>query len=319
MKGKKRIFKTRNPWYAITLIIATVFIITPAYSAELRYSTLPYQGHDRSYYSYYPDSLKDKKNYPVLIVLHWSMQNGKQAAQNWGIMQLAEQKGFVALFPNALFGEWNDGRGASINGEVTSQLDDVGFLSALIYEYTDKYEADASRIYMLGVSFGGMMALRAGCEISRQLAGVGVVLASLPRPLAKGCMPDKALPIFIINGTDDTVIPLKGGSVKIAGRKFGEVIPITETVDTWLLTNGCNDSPFFGERHEFKPGKKAKGIRTEFYSQCSSGMPVQLFLVDGGQHDVPSFRRNRKIQTDESSGDFNPMLEIWNFFEQYNG
>ena len=316
MKGKTKL-SACNLWYAITLLIAIFFIITPAYSGELRYSTLTYQGYDRGYYFYYPDSLKENKNYPVLIVLHWAMQNGKQAAQNWGIMDLAERKGFVALFPNALYGEWNDGRDASILSGGRSRPDDVGFLSALISEYTEKYKADASRIYILGVSFGGTMALRAGCEISRQLAGIGVILASLPKPLAKGCMPDKALPVFIINSTDDTVIPLKGGSVKIAGKKFGEVVPVTETMDTWLLTNGCSHAPFFGERQEYKPEKNVKGIRTEFYSQCSSGKPVQLFLVDGGQHNVPSLKRNRKIKTEESSGDFNPIPEIWNFFDQY--
>ena len=79
-------------------------------------------------------------------------------------------------------------------------------------------ESLVDRVYVAGASNGGMMALRLACERTGRLAAVAVVIANQPWPQVERCRPTVPLPLILINGTDDPLMPWGGGPVGRALR-----------------------------------------------------------------------------------------------------
>lgn len=301
------------------LLLCLLFVScnSPSLAADFKRGALQWQGIQRTYTYYIPENLDLSEPQPLMLVLHGLGADGNYAAENWGFTEIAQQQGHIAVFPDGLDGEWNDGRGKSFFFREHYEVDDVGFLSALITQFVESFGADATRVFMVGVSNGGMMTLRMGCEKSSQLTAIAPLLASLPKPLYKTCLPDKPLPVMMINGTKDDVIPFEGGAVMIAGERYGEVVSVHATLSIWQQRNACNISPVVAPMDEYKPNREAKGITSELYAKCGSGKAIQLYHIEDGAHSIPSFKHKRSVFKDVPLHPFNAAGDIWDFFKRY--
>ena len=105
---------------------------------------------------------------PTVIVLHGAFSSAAWTARHYGFAEAAAARGFAAVFPQGLRGCWNDGR-----NPFPWRANDVAFLKVLAGELMAEGVADPSRIYLAGVSNGGMMAMRMLCEASDLFAGSG--------------------------------------------------------------------------------------------------------------------------------------------------
>ena len=47
---------------------------------------------------------------------------------------------------------------------------------------------------------------------------------------------------MVINGTDDPIVPYHGGHVRVGkrGRSRGEILSTDETIETFVIHNGCD-------------------------------------------------------------------------------
>ncbi len=95
----------------------------------------------------------------------------------------------------------------------------MAFLDEVIALSRDKALIDPDRISLAGGSNGAMMALRYGCERSETVASVAVVSG----PLVARCTPKRPVPVLVLHGAKDTVIPLKGGRNARLGVTFPPV------------------------------------------------------------------------------------------------
>ena len=75
---------------------------------------------------------------------------------------------------------------------------------------------DPARVFLTGASNGGMMALRAACELDGRIAGIAPVVANLP--VDWQCRA-KRMPALFIHGTDDDYMPFAGGQVAATKTK----------------------------------------------------------------------------------------------------
>ena len=82
---------------------------------------------------------------------------------------------------------------------------DIGFFNQMLDQLGSKFSVDPARIYVAGLSEGGFMSLRLGCELSDRIAGVAAVGASMPKTMI--CVPSRPVPMLMINGTSDPVVP----------------------------------------------------------------------------------------------------------------
>lgn len=104
---------------------------------------------------------------------------------------------------------WNDCRSDAATNATT---DDVGLIAALIDVAADRFDADPARMFVFGVSNGGVMAYRAGIELAPRLAAIGVQDGARAAH-SRSPAPRYPLSVYIEHGTADPVIPYAGGHI----------------------------------------------------------------------------------------------------------
>jgi len=216
---------------------------------------------------------------PAIIVLHGATIGAHWTMRGSGFAEAAAAHSFVAVFPDGINRVWNDGREA---GRI-SRIDDVGFLRRLVAQLIALSIADPTRVYLAGMSNGGMMTFRMLCEASELFAGAGTLIANMPAGIGDGCHPKKPLPIVMFNGTADPLVPYDGGGVGFAGRR-GNVWSAERTAAFLAQVNGCA-GPATRPLASVSAGEVTKVVRLD-WSPCSSGPPVTLYRVEGGGHQV---------------------------------
>jgi polyhydroxybutyrate depolymerase len=216
---------------------------------------------------------------PTIIVLHGATIGAEWTMRASGFAEAAAARHFAAVFPDGIYRVWNDGREA---GRI-SRIDDVGFLRRLVAQLIAQRIADRQRIYLAGVSNGGMMTFRMLCEASELFAGAGTIIANMPAGIGDGCQPKKPLPVVMFNGTADPLVPYAGGGVGFAGKR-GNVWPAERTAAFLAKANGCG-GPATQPLATSAPEEATKVVRLDWFP-CSSGQPVTLYRIEGGGHQV---------------------------------
>jgi len=280
--------------------------------SELSSHTLTHDGLKRTFYLL--DPTESPKPVPLILSLHGGGGDGEQACSlAGGVQELAEREGFLVACPEGIENNWNDGRANDRNRAHIEDIDDVGFLRALIAQLEQTHNVDPDRIYVTGASNGGMMSLRMACEASDILAAAGAVIASLPADLS--CEPEHPIPILLMNGTEDPLVPFDGGQVHFFRRELGEVISTPDTVAFWLAANGCDPAARTEQLPDLDP-RDGTRIQLDTYSGCEEGVSVVLYTVEGGGHTLPGGTQYvLEFVIGRVSRDLHTGEAIWEFFE----
>jgi polyhydroxybutyrate depolymerase len=226
---------------------------------------------------------------PTIIALHGLNGTGASMARMTGLDRLAPQNGLVALFPERIpqLQGWNffpRGKEPALLIERTRAVggppDDVGFLKGLIGDLVRHGISDPNRIYVVGASNGSFMALRMMCAEAGMLAAAGLVVAGMPDVVGDECRPAKPIPVMLLNGTADTVVPYAGGPVQ-PGALFSAWS--TDRLVSFLRRlNGCAEKQ---ERSQL-PNTGGNTIEALRWTGCTGG-PVVLYRMIGGDHAAP--------------------------------
>ena len=161
-------------------------------------------------------------------------------------LDLSQEHGFLLLAPNGVgtgwFGigkqtkgsaNWNDLR------DFGSSEDDVGFLVKVIEWAVSERNVDPSRVYFTGASNGGMMTYRMLIERPDVVAAGAALIANLPGEEIDFAPPTSPTPIFLMNGSEDPLVPFEGG---VVGRNRGTVRSSTATRDYFVQVNAAGSS-----------------------------------------------------------------------------
>lgn len=253
---------------------------------------------------------------PAIFVLHGGGMSANSGLRSTGLEPLVARENLVAIYPNAYRRQWNDGRESARLQSRHEAADDVAFIRALVTAMVNEGIADAKRIYVTGPSNGGMMTLRLLCEAADIFAAAAPIIANFPADIAAGCKPARPVPVLVMNGTADPLVPYAGGGVGIAGRR-GRVISTDETMANLRRVNGCSE-PVKSERlPDFDPDD-ASTVTITSWTNCSSSAPVVLYRIDGGGHRIPHRNGGRMPMMDRLLGrenhDFDAPEAIWAFF-----
>jgi polyhydroxybutyrate depolymerase len=114
------------------------------------------------------------------------------------------------------------------------EVDDVGFLGAVIERVREKYATDPARTWVIGHSNGGMMAYRLACDMPGLVSAIGVGAGALMTPCTSTATDSAAVSLVHLHGKQDMVVPFDGGS--IAGITFPSA---TGTLDAWGAAHDC--------------------------------------------------------------------------------
>jgi polyhydroxybutyrate depolymerase len=279
-------------------------------AAETKVEQLTFGGFERKYVVSAPASRRPR---PTVLVLHGSMANAQMASLGMGFEPLVNREELVAVYPNAVAGQWNDGRPAAAAWGGRSR-DDVAFLRALVAHLVRTGVSDPQRVYVTGFSNGGMMALRLMCEAAEVFAAAAVIAAPLPAELAGGCKPARPTPTLVMNGTADPLVPFGGGEVAFGG---GRVLSTDDTIRFLRKVNGCADSVKL-DRLPDVDRNDGSSVVIASWTNCSSFAPVVLYRIEGGGHRIPSRGQGVpfvEIMLGKLNHDFDAAEVIWSFFK----
>jgi polyhydroxybutyrate depolymerase len=264
---------------------------------------------------------------PLVIMLHGGGGNIARA-RHVGFDKLGAREGFVTVYPQSMAKNWVDGRRAVLFERMDPAIDDVAFIAKLIDRLVASRVADPGRVYVTGVSNGGMMSFRLACALADRLAAVAPVIASMPAPLARDCAPARPLALLVIAATADRLVPYSGGRVApMLPPDRGRVLSIAGTMAVWRRNNGCA-----GPGRRVSLPDRVRGDRShvivERASGCAKDAPVILYTIEGGGHTWPSTKsgpgsknRFRSAWLRRLTGPVNRDIEatgvIWRFFQQH--
>jgi len=318
---------TQTPLFASAIVVALISINACVAAergneretaTELSREHLRHDGLRRSYYLHLPPGHAAAETMPVLLVLHGGggRKDGDDIAAATGFNELADREGFIAVYPNGVDGQWNDGRGATYSSDADElTADDVGFLSRVIDRFVAEHKGDATRVYATGLSNGGMMTLRLGAERSGKLAAIAPVIANIPENLVDDMEPERKLPVLLMNGTEDPLMPWDGGVVRFFRREMGEVVSTEATIDFWVRHNGCQRKPEV-TRLPDRDRRDESRVVVKRHAAGRTGAPVVLYAIVGGGHTFPgSDIPDRPFLVGHKNMDIDARVEIWNFLE----
>jgi polyhydroxybutyrate depolymerase len=242
-------------------------------------------GIKRTYLLHIPSGLDTSKSIPLLIALHGGHGTGKRMIEltSGGFNTLADQENFIVVYPNGIGRNWNDGRlnmPASYKAQ-NSNIDDVGFISALIDEIVKTKNADPKRVYVTGMSNGALMTQRLAIELSNKIAAAAPVCGNIPSDLKS--TPKQEVAIMIINGTSDPLVPYEGGFIHFRKKNLGKVTSTNESVSFWLKNNKINATPLITELPDTNISDSCH-VRKTSYGESSDAGEVVLITIEGGGH-----------------------------------
>jgi polyhydroxybutyrate depolymerase len=279
--------------------------------------TLTHDGLERSYLVHLPagPAVRDRSQpAPLVIALHSGGGRARAFAEFTGFNRLSDAEGFIVAYPEGVEGNWNDGRSRIGNRALVEDIDDVGFILAIADALAKDYAVDAKRLYVVGMSNGGMMALRAACDASERIAAVAAVAAAMPTRMKPRCKPTAPISVLIMNGSEDPVMPWRGGEIRIGLERLGRVISTEDTATFWAEHNGCVTTPAV----ENLPNKDLDDnsvVYRSIFPSCR-GAEVVLYTIDRGGHTWPGGPQYMpQTVVGRVNRDIDASAVIWDFFK----
>jgi polyhydroxybutyrate depolymerase len=282
-------------------------------AAPLDAYSLTVDGIERTYSVYMPDAAAGEA-LPVVVALHGRPGSGAGMARMSGLSAVAEEEGFIAVYPDGLNGEWKY-FGGILDDESLNTPDDVAFLKALVDDLTARFEIDAERVYLIGFSNGGFMTYRMACsEAPNPFAGFGIAAALIYPDMELPCLAAPVRPMVIEHGTADLGVawdgiqhqPVRG--LQVTSRNT------LQSVSFFAARNGC--STFGADREDFPSTDGVTSVSRFDFAECTTGQPIRFFAIIDGGHTWPGMDEIPAEVAGPVNMDINLGREMWQFFEE---
>jgi polyhydroxybutyrate depolymerase len=272
--------------------------------------TLQHRGLTRTYRLHVPPGYTGQRPTPLVLALHGGGGTGERTEHMSGLSPISDRAGFIVVYPNAVGNLWKDG---VIRNEVDNRdLDDVGFIAALIDELASRGSIDRSRVYSTGLSNGGHMSNRLAVDISDRFAAIAPIGATMEASFAATRTPKLPMPVIYFHGTADPLRFYTGG-----GAPGGKTLSARAMTDWWVEKNGCSTKGVIEKLAN--PVDDGMSVTRERYGGGRSGSEVILYTIEGGGHTWPG---GEPYYTEERVGkvarDISASELMWAFFTKHH-
>lgn len=296
----------------VSFMLATLPAIS--YAKGDQKCSLVHDGLTRTYEIHVPPIYDGKKAVPLLLALHGRKGTGEDMRNLtlYGFNRLSNAENFIVVYPNGISKSWNDGRDVTPAGR--ENIDDVGFIRALIEDLEKHYRIDPDRIYVAGMSNGAMFAHRVGCELSDIVAAIAPVAGTMPEVTSADCLPPRPQAVVLFHGTKDAFVPYKGGATRRNGN--GRVLSAEDTARIWAEENSCDLDPVI----KILPDTARDGttVTQISYTNCKEDADVVFYkIIDGGHTWPGGWQYLPKILVGKTTRDINANKIIWAFFKSH--
>jgi polyhydroxybutyrate depolymerase len=240
-------------------------------------------GTMRSYIVHIPAGYDASRPVALVLNFHGLTSNNGRQLEYTNMNAKADEKGFIVAYPSGIDASFNAGNCCSDNAQ-----DDVGFARSIIDEVGSTACLDLRRVYSTGLSNGGMMSFRLGCEASDVFAAIAPVVAFVA---VDECTPPRGVPMLSFIGDADSVVT------------YDRAYP---TNIDWAMINECQGDAVI-EEHD--------ASHCEVWSNCKDGVEVKVCVLAGMGHCWPGAPMMCRFGT--ANDDISANDAMWEFFERY--
>ncbi len=264
--------------------------------------------YTRTYALYRPTGWDKLKNMPLVLLLHGSGGDAEKMEQLTGFIAIAEREKFILAYPEGMNQQWNDGRGRN------EEINDVGFIRTLIDFLVMEYKIDSNKVYVAGMSNGGSMSIRLACELADKIAAVAAVASTVDSAIDANCQTTKPIPIMLIIGDKDKLVPVNGGIVPRLPKST--ILSHQAIVEKWARRDGCNLQPAITSLPELK--HDATTVTKRVYSGGKNNTEVISYVIGNGGHTWPGgYQYLPSMLVGKTTQDLNASEVIWEFFKRH--
>jgi polyhydroxybutyrate depolymerase len=295
--------------------------------------TLTFDGIKRDYRLHVPPAAMYGQPLPLVLNLHGATQNAQLEEITSDMDPNADMNGYLVAYPdgtriskvltpdpiakNAQYG-WNAGQCCGL--PVTKHINDDGFLLKVIADVAARTPVDLRRVYMTGISNGGMMAYAMAADASDHIAAISSVSGQVEIPVIH---PSRAVPTMEFHSVNDPIAKFNGTPNANPALRLS----VRQGIDQWVKADGCSTKPntgatIVGAAGSVSAGESATPIT---YTHCRSGAEVALWRFTGSGHVWPGspFNMGPKknwILAGVGRGIIlvNANETMWQFFKRYS-
>ncbi len=285
-------------------LLALVILTLLSKGLLSQYDSLIWDGLDRTYLLHLPTDYQESDKSPLVIAMHGGFGSAANLQNQSQLSQKADQENFIVVYPEGvragLFNirTWNAGWCCGKASE--SDVDDVGFINALMDTLIEKYAIDEDRIYATGMSNGGFMSFRLACELSDRIAAIAPVAASMSMV---ECTPTEKLPVIQFHSYLDASVPPQGGIGSGPSDHYNP--PLDSVLNFWADIDSCsnvNDTIVNSNQYTHIA-----------WTGCSCNYRIEHYISKDGGHSWPG---GMATPLGDPVSDFvNASDLMWSFFE----
>jgi len=268
---------TRADLYAVTLADsgkqdaepAASPCASPALSAGDTSVKLQVGSVSRSYVLHVPSAYDGTKPAPLIIDLHGIGGTGWGELSSSTYPAVTDPEGVVIAFPDGMAGPI--GTGWNMGPCCVANVDDFGFIKAVVSNIQKTACIDVTRIYAVGVLTGGGMVNALACADADIFAAVAPSAFDLLQETVDACKPSRPITEISFRGTADSHVPYVGGPSSLVPAMPITFLGAQGTFAKWAQIDGCTG---------VASAPDANGCSS--YSGCTDGVEVILCTKQGG-------------------------------------
>ena len=281
------------------LLVGLLLTISMLAKSQLITDSVLIETHYRTFSYYKPQG--DIIGGNLLFLMHGSGGSSTDILDRTTKLEaMAAKEKLLIVYPNGYQHYWNECRKYSTAVANTENINEQAFFISMIQYFQIKYGISKHKIFAAGFSGGGHMAYKLGFTMPDNVKAIAAIVANMPDSASCDCiLAGKALPVLIINGTDDKTNPYNGGEMFVNNASFGVVLSSENTFAYWSSLAGYSGAPQKTLLPDTDTTDHKKIERYSFNAQNKP--PVTLLKVVGGHHDYPN--------------DIDVYVYVWEFFK----
>jgi len=230
-----------------------------------------------------PSDYATAAHYPLVVALHGRGSTASAAAMYLGATQRVDELQFVLAMPDGTEDTegrlaWNAGASDSVFEPETP--DDIAYVLGLIEEAQKAYRLDASRIYLMGSSDGGHLAIDILCSDPLRITAVVSQAGALP---SDAICADEPVSLLSVHGTADEVVAFGGGE-QASGIT---ILSAVDLVAGFAERSGCEPFEMLSNL-DLVPEPPGAETRVRSYTNCDAQTETTLWMVQQAPH-MPDF------------------------------
>lgn len=269
--------------------------VPPGESGLAKYHDFTYNDIKRTYSLYIPKGIKEDA--PLVFILHGYSGFAMSYSNITGMNAVADEGGFAVVYPQGLTSKDSIYPGTHWNADFTySDVDDIGFLTALAEYLQESYGFSESKTFAAGLSNGGFMCY----TLAVKSPGTFRAIASVVGTMSGDTWKDRdsstdPVPVLQICGSSDKTVPIDGSMSTVGG--WGGAPRMDDIMEYWADRNVADSMV----------EQTSDRIYSRIYSDSSGEYPVWYYLIDGYGHNWPTLT--------DSALDTSGL--IWQFFSKF--